>query len=325
MRADGHFVPPQNDGSLAMLRGKVLDWFVYLAVRVLISIIQSLRIETCEVLANGVSVLAVDVLRIRSRVVDENLALVFPQLDRQERQELSRRMWKHLILMACETAHIPRKIHRTNWHRYVDVQQKREIVRHLLDKRPTLLVSGHFGNFEAGGYVTGLLGFPTYTVARRLDNPFLDRYVNRFRSAHGQFIVPKDDSAQQIDRLLASGAALSLLGDQHAGTKGCWVDFFGRPASCHKAIALFTLTCDAPMLVVYTLRTTGPLHFQIGLAGIAEPRNLPPETNGVRSLTQWYNRKLEQLVRHDPDQYWWLHRRWKDRPQRLRNSSRAAA
>ena len=74
---------------------------------------------------------------------------------------------------------------------------------------------------------------PTFTVARTLDNPFLDRFLNRFREAKGQFIVDKQGSAGQIDDVLARGGKLVLLGDQHAGPKGCWVDFFGRQASCH--------------------------------------------------------------------------------------------
>jgi KDO2-lipid IV(A) lauroyltransferase len=226
------------------------------------------------------------------------------------RRLLARRMWSHLLLMVCEVAHTPRKIHRTNWHRYVTIQQKRLLVRYLLGARPTLLVSGHFGNFELGGYVTGLLGFPTFTVARPLDNPFLDRFINRFRSAHGQYIVPKEKSAQQIDALLSRGATLSVLGDQHAGTKGCWVDFFGRPASCHKAIALFALTSKAPLLVAFA-RRTAPLKFEVGLAGVSDPASAGDEQAGVVALTQWYNRCLERLITTAPEQYWWLHRRWK--------------
>jgi KDO2-lipid IV(A) lauroyltransferase len=290
------------------------NWLVYLAVRLFVCIVQSLRIETCAVLAQLISVVAVDLVRIRQNVVDDNLRHVFPSLSSQGRLELSRAMWEHLVLMACETAHAPRKIHRTNWYRHVQIARKHELVRHLLDTRPTLMVSGHFGNFELGGFVTGVLGFPTYTVARRLDNPLLDRYVNRFRSANGQFIVPKENSARQIDHLLATGAALTLLGDQHAGAKGCWVDFFGRPASCHKAIALFALTSKAPLLVVYTKRLKRPMRFEVGLADVVDPVCCDSNLVGVRPLTQWYNRRLERLVHREPHQYWWLHRRWKGAP-----------
>ena len=83
----------------------------------------------------------------------------------------------------------------------------------------------------------GILGFPTYTVARTLDNPYLDRFVNRFRAATGQHIIPKNGGYDQIVDVLARGGTMTFLADQYAGPKGCWVEFFGRPASAHKAIA----------------------------------------------------------------------------------------
>ena len=298
---------------------------VYVLIRVVVCIIQALRIETCEVLAGVLAWLANDVLRVRQGVVDENLRHAFPEMTDADRRRVGRCMWRHLVLMACEIAHAPRKIHRTNWHRYVTIEQRRELLRFLLDARPTALVSGHFGNFELGGFITGLLGFPTFTVARPLDNPYLDRFLNRFRGVHGQFILPKQGSASQIQAILEAGHAITLLGDQSAGPKGCWVEFFGRPASCHKAIALFTLASGAPMLVVYAMRTR-PLHFVVGLAGVADPGIPASHFSGVPALTRWYNERLESAIRLAPEQYWWVHRRWKDtRPVRRSAEKRHAA
>jgi KDO2-lipid IV(A) lauroyltransferase len=227
-------------------------------------------------------------------------------------------MWEHLFLMVCEVAHTPRKVHETNWRRYVHIRGKRDLVRFLVAPRPVLIVTGHFGNFEVGGYMMGMLGFPTYTIARPLDNPYLDRFVGEFRKARGQHILPKQGSAAQVNAVLQSGGALTLLGDQHAGPKGCWVDFLGRPASCHKALALFTLTSGAPMLVTYAKRTGRPMRFELGLAGVADPAVGGEELAGVRELTQWYNHALERVIRSAPEQYWWLHRRWKGAPRQRR-------
>jgi len=303
----------------------IVDGMVYLLVRVVVCVVQTMRIESCHALARGLAVLANDVVRLRRKVVDENLQGVFPNMSASERRRLTRRMWEHLFLMGCEIVHAPRTIHRTNWYRYVSIDDKRVFLRYLLDPRPTMIVSGHFGNFELGGYITGLLGFPTFAVARTLDNRFLDRFVTRFREANGQYIIDKDGSAIQIDRLLASGDTLSLLADQHAGPKGVWVDFFGRPASCHKAIALFTLTSHAPMLVSYARREARPLRISVGLAGVADPLTMGDELCGVMPLTQWYNDRLEEIVRQTPDQYWWLHRRWKGQPPRHAAARKAAA
>ena len=155
------------------------------------------------------------------------------------------------------------------------------------------MVSGHFGNFELGSYITGLLGYRGYVIARPLDNPYLDRYVSRFRAAYGQIVLPKHGSAGQVEAVLSGGGRIGLLGDQHAGPKGCWVDFLGRPASCHKAVALLTLTGGAPLLVTYAKRVGGPLQFEAGLMGVADPQTPGQEQANVESLTRWYNAMLE--------------------------------
>lgn len=308
-----------------MFRRRVTDYLVYLLLRIVVCVLQAISIEACHALSRGLAVLACDILRLREKVLEDNLSHVYPAWSPCERHDLARRMWEHLFLLVCEVAHVQRKVHETNWRRYISIEQKRELVTYLLDPRPVLLVSGHFGNFEIASYATGLLGFKTYAIARPLDNPYLDRYLKQFREAKGQFMFPKEGSAVQVQAVMDGGGILTLLGDQHAGPKGCWVDFLGRPASCHKALALFTLTGGAPMLVSYAKRTTGPLRFEIGLSGVADPHRSDPALAGVKPLTQWYNRMLESLILADPHQYWWVHQRWKDDPRARKTAERQAA
>jgi KDO2-lipid IV(A) lauroyltransferase len=304
---------------------QLMDWLVYLLVRIFVCIVQALHLDTCHSVARFLAIVACDIVRLRHRTVDDNIRHVFPELSPKERQALARRMWEHLLLMVCEIAHAPRKIHETNWRRYFRIHRKRETVEYLLGARPVVLVSGHFGNFEITSYILGLLGFPSYSIARALDNPYLDRYLNGFRGAYGQFILPKEGSSAQIDAVLNAGGAIALLGDQHAGRKGCWIDFLGRPASCHKAVALFTLLSGAPLLVSYGKRIGGPLQFEIGVHEVADPNVGGEELASVKSLTQWYNDRLEEIIRTAPEQYWWVHRRWKGQPPGKRNRSKKAA
>lgn len=302
----------------------VLDWWVYFLIRVVICILQTLRIETCQVATRGLAILACDIIKLRYNVVDDNLRHVYPDWSPERRRRLIRSMWEHLFLMVAEIAHAPRKLHEANYQQYVVFRNKPLVVRYLLDSRPTVIVTGHYGNFEIAGYVLGLFGFPSFTIARRLDNPYLDRFVNRFRGLKGQFILPKIGSASQVERVLRSGGTLSLLGDQHAGDKGCWVDFLGRPASCHKAVALFTLTSGAPELVAYVRRLDRPMRFEIGVVDVVDPDTMDPALAGVRQLTQWYNQRLEEMIRAAPEQYWWVHRRWKGQPPARHRKQKAA-
>ena len=294
-----------------------LDFLVYVVVRVLVAGIQAVPVDVCAWLALPLARLCCR-LRIRHDVIEENLCHAFPELCASQRRELQRAHWQHILLMIFEMAHADRLIHDTNWRCYVRLRELRGLVRCLLDTRPSVLVAGHFGNFEISARLLGLFGFSTFAVARPLDNRYLDRWVNRFRGRFGQVILPKKGSAHDADARLAGGGVLAVLGDQSAGPKGCFVDFFGRPASTHKAIAVMALTHEAPLLVTYARRCGAAMQFEIGCPGIVDPRQRGAETAGVRELTAWYTQQLESIIRRDPEQYWWVHRRWKEKkPARL--------
>ena len=293
---------------------KAIDYSVYLVVRLLIAFIQALPLSTCETIAGICATLMGRVLRVRGRVVEKNLNIAFPNLSAEERDEITWQMWRHLVLMIIEIAQTPRKVHETNWKQHSHIVNQEAFVRTLLSGRPLVLISGHFGNFELGGYLMGLFGFPTYTVARALDNPYLDRFVNDFRGRTGQYMLPKKGSGADIQNVLERGGILTLLGDQAAGQRQCWVNFFGKPASTHKAVSVFSLGNDAPTMVSYARRVGKPLHYEVGPAAICDPLEPNFEYGTVPLLAQWYTTHLEQLVRQSPGQYWWLHRRWKGEP-----------
>ena len=293
---------------------RAVDFGAYLIVRVFIALIQALPLSACEKAAGVLATLMARVLRVRGHVVDKNLRIAFPEMTAKEREAITWQMWRHLILMIAEIAQTPRKVHETNWKEHSHIVNQELFVRTLLSGRPLVLISGHFGNFELGGYLMGLFGFPTYTVARALDNPYLDRFINEFRGRTGQYMLPKKGSGADIQNVLERGGILTLLGDQAAGQRQCWVNFFGKPASTHKAVSVFSLGNDAPTMVSYARRVGKPLHYEVGPAAICDPLDPNFEFGTVPLLAQWYTSHLEQLVRESPGQYWWLHRRWKGEP-----------
>jgi len=298
-----------------MRRAKpIVDFAVYVAVRLLVCVMQAIPLETCQAWARGFAWFMWHVVQVRRPLVDANLQIAFPRSTAGERQAIALGMWEHLAVMMFEIVHAPRKVHRTNWRRHSHFPQMATMLRRLLDRRPLVLVSGHLGNFEMGGYLLGLHGFPTHTIARQLDNPYLDRWINQFRGATGQFMIPKHGSSGRIEQLLNAGGVLVLLGDQHAGDSGCWIDFFGRPASTHKAVALFTLSGRAPTGTCAVLRTEGPLHFELHVAEVIDPAAADFAQGTIPLVAQWYTHRLEDLIRRAPQQYWWLHNRWRQPP-----------
>jgi Kdo2-lipid IVA lauroyltransferase/acyltransferase len=303
-----------------MKNNVIVEWIVYVFVRTLICIVQCLTLQQAEELARLLAWWSHSVFRIRSRVVDENLRHAFPDLSREDRRQLAADMWLHLYLLGVEMLQATRKIHRSNWRNWITIpdDEKRVIVRRMLDRRALVVVTAHFGNFEISGYVAALLGFPTRTLARNLDNRFLDTYLKRVRESTGQIIYPARGTAELAQSVLETRGILALLGDQHAGPKGCWVQFFGRPASCHKSVAVFALANRVPLMVVLANRIPGKImHFELRMMGLKDPLAVQADLPSVSELTQWYNDVLERRIRELPDQYWWLHRRWKDtRPAR---------
>jgi len=285
---------------------------VYLAARTLFCVIQSLSLEACHRLARAGAILLHDMVQVRRDVVTQNLRRAFPDMSQPARDRVARAMFEHFLLMLCEIAHAPRKIHQTNWRDHIKFVRPRELVRAFLESRALVAVTAHHGNFEMNGYVSGLLGFPTYTLARTLDNPYLHQFLSRFRASTGQYILPTSNSAEMAQQVVETGEALAALGDHYGGPKGSWIQFFNQPASCHKAIALFSLANAVPLAVVYTKRTDGPLRFETEFVSLIDPSATPDGPHTVGTLTQWYSDKIEQFVRQTPEQYWWLHRRWKD-------------
>lgn len=291
---------------------RALDYLVYLLVRVMVCLVQALSLETGVSIGRFFAWCFTYLVPIRRRLICENLATAFPTMTLQQRSELIYRMWEHLFLLVVEVAHIPRRIHQTNWRDYIALVNTGAIGKILHNDRPVVMVTGHFGNFEAGGYLLGILGYPTYSVARTLDNPHLNDFVRSFREASGQFLIPKNEGYDQILEVLERREVTAFLADQSAGPKGCWVDFFGKKASTYKAIALLSLQYDAPVVVCYaTRRDNRPLHFNMTLAGILDPRDHPHGIT-VPEITQWFTHVLEDGIRCHPEQYWWLHRRWKE-------------
>ena len=296
------------------LANRLTDRLTYVAVRVAICVIQALPRPACEQGARSLARFIARRVKIRRSVVRENLAIAFPEWSEAKTDRAIEAMWEHFLLMVVEIAHAERVIQKTTWRKHLRIHGMEPMVRLLWADRPKVILSGHYGNFELAAYLLGVLGFRIYSVARELDNPLLDRFVTRFRESRGQKILPKKGSAPDVTLALEENGAIGLLGDQAAGPKGAWVEFFGRPASVHKAIGLFAVSSGAPIMVCSATRRRGLFDYDLRLEGMADPALGEPQTAGLREVSQWYTALLERSIRRAPEQYWWVHRRWRGEP-----------
>jgi KDO2-lipid IV(A) lauroyltransferase len=296
-------------------RHPALNYLIYLAVRLAVCIAQALSIEQSYAFARFIAWLMYLVDARHRKVGLENLRLAFGDRHTEaERDRIVRSVYQHFCMMIIEMLHIPRKLHPTTWRDRITLVGHEQVVDRLLAGGPLIMLSGHFGNWEMAGYLFGVFGFPPNSVARALDNPYLDRFLRSFRERTGQKLIPKHGGFEQMEDVLRSGGVLSFLGDQDAGQRGLYVDFFGRPASTHKAIALMALQYRAPVVVGYARRIGPGFRYEVGCAELIDPDELTGTSDDVRLLTQRFTSALEQVIRRDPEQYLWLHRRWKHQP-----------
>ena len=184
----------------------------------------------------------------------------------------------------------------------------------MQEGRGLLLVTGHYSNFEIIGYLLGLFGFNIYSIARPLDNKYINNYLYNVRERVGQKIIDKKGASELMDQIASTGATLCFIADQDAGKKGIFVNFFGRKASTYKSIGLIAISCNIPIVVGCSRRVDNRFYFEIVANRIIFPEEWQDKDKPLEWITAEYTRAMEEFVRQDPSQYWWLHRRWKHRP-----------
>jgi len=256
----------------------------------------------------------------RYNLVRENLHHAFGhEKSESEINQLIFDMWVHLFRMVGEVIQFPRKVRLENCREVIRFRKRAECVKALNSGRPVFLVGGHLGNWEASTVIFGLFGFRMGIVARKLDNPYLHRWFLRSRQQSGHQLLLKSGGWDGMAELMKAGGNLGLLCDQDAGRRGVFVDFLGRPASTFRSIALMAMESRALIAVGYGCRVADDFdegrwsRFEIGLEEIIDVTTIDADDE-VQEITQRYSRALERAIRKFPEQYFWVHRRWKSVP-----------
>ena len=179
-----------------------------------------------------------------------------------------------------------------------------------------LFLTAHLGGWEVGSFVHSIHGHTMRIVVRALDNPYLDRLVERYRTLHGNSTFEKQDFARGLISAMRAGETVGLLMDQNmTPPAGVFVDFFGVPACAASGIARVALRTDSSVVPAFTIWDDVRRKYRITFA----PRLTLPKTGDderdVLNATQLFTRVIEEYVRKYPDQWLWVHRRWKTRPE----------
>jgi Kdo2-lipid IVA lauroyltransferase/acyltransferase len=305
----------------------------YTAFRAIVAVLQCLSVRTSVRLAEGLAWVIHHVLPrkwTRYDVAAENLRIAFG--DRYDNARIDRTiyfMWLHLFRMIIEMVQLPRKLRLDNCGEVIRFRNRDETVRVLCTGRPVIMLSGHFGNWEMAMATFGFFGFPMGVVARDLDNPHLHEWFRRFRQHTGHVLISKKGGSELMVELLEHRGHVGLLADQDAGPRGVFVDFFGRPASTFKSIALLALEHRAYICVGYAYRLPDDfenhhwVRYELGSEAFIDPLEVAGDDE-IRAITEQYTQALERIVRRAPEQYFWVHRRWKTAPGARKRRKKAA-
>ena len=302
----------------------------YVAVRLVGAVLGMLTPTASRALARGLAAL---LMRLPARMVRRDVALdnlraSFPEWSEAEVVDCCRRMYEHFGRLVTEQVQFPRQVTLENCREVMVFRNRKASVKALCSGRPVLVLGGHFGNWEASMMAFGLFGFPMGVVARKLKNPHVEAWLDRERRRSGHRLYWKRGGYDGMLELLQAGGNLGLLCDQDAGKRGVFVDFFGRPASTIKSLALLALEHDAIVVVGYGRRLPDDpsarwSRFEIGCEAVLDPRDYADRRDAVAAMTTGYTEALERAVRRSPEQYFWVHRRWKTAP-RVRRARKAA-
>jgi KDO2-lipid IV(A) lauroyltransferase len=300
---------------VARPRNKFIDYLQYLALRVFAAFVHMFQVRTSYRTARWIGELMWRVDRRHRRIACGHLRLSFPDWPEHRVQRIARKSMYNMVYLGLELLFTPRLIRPDRWSRHVRLKNMAELIRILVRQETgVILLSGHFGNWEVIGYLMATLGFPTVSVFRPLDNPYVNEYVMGVRERTGQSLLYKKGAAYGMSDVLQQRGALAFVADQDAGRKGLFVDFFGRPASTYRSIALMAIRHRVPVVVGYGRRLGDGFEFEMAVQRIIHPREWAGREDEQTWITQEFTRELEQVVRAAPEQYLWVHRRWKHRP-----------
>ncbi len=241
------------------------------------------------------------------RVANRNLSLALPELNAEQRVAIIAGVFRSVAQLLVTMARFP-SIHRKNLDRWIRFEGYEHFEHARRAGRGVLFATAHLGNWEFSAYAHALFAGPMNVVVRPLDNPLLDRLVTRRRELSGNRVLSKRDPARPILKALAANEAVGVLIDQNVSTDAVFIDFFGIPTAAASGFARLAARSGAAVIPGFALWSGEEQRYVL--------RFYPPVAmsgDAVRD-TQALQSVLEAVIRAHPDQWLWIHRRWKTRP-----------
>jgi KDO2-lipid IV(A) lauroyltransferase len=252
----------------------------------------------------------------RRRIALRNLEIAFGgALGPAERERIARESCHHAMATAADVFLREKEVTAGNWPAVVALSPEVEALLASPRPRGLILLGGHLGDWEMIPHLLALQGLPVACVARTIHNPHLDRLATRMRSRGGATVVPKAGALREVWRVLRAGGAAGLVVDQSAPLEEGFEEFFGAAAATYTSWARLAARARPRIAFIACIREGFDFRFRIGCRVLDEPIEATGgEDARPRAIVRAYLGALEEAIRGSPEQYLWMHRRWKRRP-----------
>jgi KDO2-lipid IV(A) lauroyltransferase len=295
------------------------DRFEYLLLRVTGAATSILPRPAALTLASFIGIGFFDLLRIRRNVTLTNLSRAYPESTRLWRRQTARAAYVNLAVVSVEMLRSRSlDVGKVKQLVYLEQEVERQLRSLIESRNGAVIVGGHYGTWELLGARLAALGYPSVAIMQDQRNPLMNRELNRARARLGLEVVERQAAPRKVVKTLRDGGVVLIVGDQDAGDNGIFVEFFGQPAATTTGPAWFAARSGAAFIGAWIHRV-GP-GYRMGFDDLeamepaASPASEPGREERVHQLTATYMRWLEGVIRFDPGQYLWLHRRWKTQP-----------
>ena len=250
----------------------------------------------------------------RHRVVAEANVRRALGLGPAEARALVHRLYQNMGANTTEDLMRARTLRHWSLTDFSEIEGREHIQAALAKGRGAIVITAHLGNWELGGFGIAHMAGSVLVVARELSNPYVEAYLQRWRKQAGLEVADRRGALRHVVRRLPEGGCVAMLIDQNQRRGGVFVPFFGRLASTVPSAASIALKYDVPVLTGYTYRVgTGAFHCVHMDPPFELIRTGDHEADVVANTAQ-FTRRLEEVIRRHPDQWLWLHSRWKRRP-----------
>ncbi len=290
------------------------EWLEFTVVWLILKMLGVLPRGVARGFAASVTGLLFLLLPRLRKTAEFNLRLAFPEWTGEQRREATRKMVRNLGWMAAEFAHFPR-LTKENIERVVILEGHENFLEGQRRGKGVLYLTGHIGAWELSSFAHALYGYPLHYMARPLDNKRLDALVNQYRCSSGNRPIFKNESARVMLRILKDSGTIGILADQNTmPEEGVFVDFFGKAACATTGIARVALHTGAAVVPGYAYWDDSIQEYRLRFEPIVELIRTGDTERDVLNNTQRFAKVIEQIIRRHPEQWVWVHKRWKTRP-----------